>query len=382
MYYPPKALPKNVKEFVFNKDVKEPSIYDLVKCATQESTIEYVKTILSNNNIEYFEDEAGNIFNLNNVNVPLLSAHMDTVGTVTDYAKAYALEEDSTGIISTGGVCGGDDKCGVYIILNILVEKAFKINFIFSTDEEIGCLGIMHLLKFEDNVNKIENNCLYCLVLDRKGDSDIVCYLNYYGTKDFDNALVKVSEQYAMGFNSTVGLFSDADYLCEFVSTANISVGYYNPHTSKEYIDLVALDFAEQFVRAIMLEVKDKFAPPENNAGAFGSQKWYDRYYNYEYEYNGYRYGYDEYQYPKEDDYDYLSYDKNNDKALMELIREGKENELTLCDGCGDWFLKKELISINTCSLPKKEFEFCPNCAFDIYDELGNKLRNVDIYAI
>lgn len=374
-----KVKEKVIKFPVYDKNSLKSNIYDLVRCASQESTRVYVKTILSNNGIKFYEDTAGNIFNLDNVGVPLLSAHMDTVGLVNDYTLAYQLKEDSTGIISTGGVCGGDDKCGIHIILNILTENEHKINFIFSTDEEIGCLGIKHFLTNDENTQKLEDNCLYCLVLDRKGDSDIICYLNYYGTKEFDEALQKVSDNNFMGFNSTVGLFSDADYISDYVSTANISVGYYNPHTSKEYIDIFAMDIAEDFVKQILTEVTEKYEPVDApfsygysgySSRTYGSKSWY--------------YGYDDYTYPGQDDYDYLYEEDDETKKLLDELladRNGKGGFMK-CDSCGGLYSVDEMVPVKTFNLNDLTFKFCTHCAFDIYDELGRLLKNTDYYGI
>ena len=152
-------------------------IYELLR-RNQDGTSEYVRATLDELGVAYNTDTYGNIYYLDNENAPLLSAHMDTVRKNEDICIGAFLNESEDDKILSGGILGGDDKCGVYIILKVL-ETGRKVNFIFSRDEEVGCLGIKALVK----PNYVENkeitdkirSCLWCLVLDRKFNSDIIC---------------------------------------------------------------------------------------------------------------------------------------------------------------------------------------------------------------
>ena len=53
-------------------------IYELLR-RDQDGTSDYVKDVLTTLNIAYNTDSYGNIYYLDEENVPLLSAHMDTV---------------------------------------------------------------------------------------------------------------------------------------------------------------------------------------------------------------------------------------------------------------------------------------------------------------
>ena len=167
-----------------------PNIYEILR-RDQNGTSDYVKEFLTSIEVAFETDSYGNIYYLDHENAPLLSAHMDTVRKDDDFCIGAFLTEDEDERIFSGGILGGDDKCGVYIILKALKEGK-KVNFIFSRDEEIGCLGIKALLKpnwveNKELADKIRNNCLWCLVLDRRGNSDIICTKNSYGTLDFEN---------------------------------------------------------------------------------------------------------------------------------------------------------------------------------------------------
>lgn len=212
----------------------------------------FIKSFLKEIKIPFTEDKKGNIFNINHKGLPILSAHMDSVqddidAKLTDFIK---IRED---ILSGYGVIGADDKCGIYIILNLL--KDIKFNFIFSVEEEIGAFGIQYFLK-----HNILKNIPYGLVLDRRGSKDIICTNNQYGSKNFEDSLIQIGEVY--GYSTDYGTFSDADYLNEQISCANLSVGYYNPHTKNEFVLLESLKNAEQFVHAIVKNLKENFRKP------------------------------------------------------------------------------------------------------------------------
>ena len=238
-----------------------PNIYSLLRCATQEDTATYIKEVFNLNGITYYEDSYGNIYNLDLKDVPLLSAHMDTVMRDADERMSQFIFPDDTGLIVNGSIIGGDDKCGIYIIMRILLSNK-KVNFVFSKDEEIGCIGIQEFFGNPENVEKVKENCLYCLVLDRNGNSDIICTKNDYGTKEFEDSLIEVSKNHDLMYKSATGTFSDADYTSEFISTANLSVGYFNAHSKNEMIELLSLENALFFTERIIEEVKEKFEAP------------------------------------------------------------------------------------------------------------------------
>ena len=69
-----------------------------------------------------------------------LTAHMDTVHgeIVKDY---YVLKEDGKTIVSSPQGIGGDDRCGVYMIMKILEKTKLRPTILFCEDEEVGCVG-------------------------------------------------------------------------------------------------------------------------------------------------------------------------------------------------------------------------------------------------
>ena len=355
-------------------------IYELLR-RNQNGTSDYVRAKLEELNIIYNIDEYGNIFCLDNENSPLLSAHMDTVRKEEDFCIGAFLTVSEDDKIFSGGILGGDDKCGVYIILKVL-ESGRKINFIFSRDEEIGCKGIKALVKTssyaekKDITDKIKN-CLWCLVLDRRSNSDIICEKNNYGTKKFEEALEKISDEGSFGYKSTTGLCSDADTIRDYISTANISVGYYSPHSQKEYILKSDLEKAYNYTLAVIDNLKEKFEPAEyrpkysyyNN-----NRYYYDDYYSHYY-YNGYydnnKSSKDDYPGYDDDEFDYTGFTWEDWKNLDEP-NSNKPGEICKCSFCNTSPIDGTLYTL---MLPDAtERKICEYCLEDLEDEI-DKIR-------
>jgi hypothetical protein len=76
--------------------------------------------------------------------------------------------------ISSPQGIGGDDRCGVYMIMQIV--KDYNCSVLFTEDEEIGCIGankfVKALRKKEIEIAKVN----YMIELDRKGANDAVFY--------------------------------------------------------------------------------------------------------------------------------------------------------------------------------------------------------------
>jgi tripeptide aminopeptidase len=211
-----------------------------------------IRDVLTQSDVPFATDEVGNVYSLNQKNVPLLSAHMDTVQDEVDAALAKFAKIRGN-ILSGYGVIGGDDKCGIFIALTFAM--AGMCNFVFSTEEEVGGNGIKHFVNKQDL-----SHIPYGLVLDRRGYKDIICTKNNYGVEAFEKMLIEIGKVYK--YEQSSGIFSDANYISEQISCANLSVGYYNPHSKSEFVNLLDLKNALNFTNAIIKNVKEKFSAP------------------------------------------------------------------------------------------------------------------------
>lgn len=152
----------------------------------------------------------------------LLVAHMDTVHKST----VKKIKYEGNKMSSPQGI-GGDDRCGIYIILKLIEE--FNCSVLFTEDEEIGGVGAHKFVKSFD-CNSIDIN--FIIEFDRRGYNDCVFY--YCNNPDFEEFIEST------GFWKTnIGSYSDISTIAPAIGCAavNLSSGYHNEHTLNEYIN-------------------------------------------------------------------------------------------------------------------------------------------------
>lgn len=169
----------------------------------------------------------------------LLVAHMDTVHSRLPNTIVYGKDKD---VISSPNGIGGDDRCGIYMVLEVV--KRFNCSVLFCEDEEIGCIGAEKFTEFvsamitaKSDGKESEAISLfadidfnYIIEFDRKGNKDAVFY-------DCDNP--KFTEFICKDFyKESWGSCSDISVLAPYfgVAAVNLSCGYYKAHTEDEYV--------------------------------------------------------------------------------------------------------------------------------------------------
>ena len=116
----------------------------------QESRmIDYLTEVLDEKGYEYTVDAQGNVYVTKGESeaFPLFVAHNDTVHRINENLriKEYVSEAHGGKVALTGydvtndspSGCGGDDKCGVYLALEML-DKFENVKAAFFISEEIG----------------------------------------------------------------------------------------------------------------------------------------------------------------------------------------------------------------------------------------------------
>lgn len=174
--------------------------------------------------------ETGNGYLYAKGNVPvLLTAHMDTVHKelVRDFFE-HKTKEGRTIINSPQGI-GGDDRCGIYMILQILRTTEMRPSILFCEDEEIGGVGSDKFCNTEFVYDLSEMKFL--IELDRANAFDAVFYED--DNADFHNWITKET-----GYREEWGSFSDICNLSPVcgIASVNLSCGYYNAHTTNEFV--------------------------------------------------------------------------------------------------------------------------------------------------
>lgn len=206
---------------------------------------------------------------------PAVVAHMDTVHAIVP-GDLVPVEIDGrvTGINSLSmrqsGI-GGDDKCGIWAALRCIADCP-NILAAFFVDEEVGCVGSYKAdLSFFDGAR-------FILQADRRGSKDFVRDIGgAISSKAFQKAVAPLLKDH--GFRFANGAMTDVMALSESgvgVSCANLSAGYYAPHTAAEYIVLAELENTIALMVAICHNVteKHKFTPRIKNYTRHGGSYW------------------------------------------------------------------------------------------------------------
>lgn len=165
----------------------------------------------------------------------LLVAHMDTV-----HREQCKVIINENGKMSSPQGIGGDDRCGVFMIMNIV--KDLNCSVLLCEDEEKGGIGAHKFVKAKMKhknekgeptetayIDQLDVN--FMIEFDRKGSNDAVFYS--CGNQDFIDYVEDLT-----GFKFAIGSFSDISVLMPAakLSAVNLSCGYYNAHTVSEYV--------------------------------------------------------------------------------------------------------------------------------------------------
>lgn len=188
----------------------------------------------------------------------LLVAHMDTVHRQPVEQICYSADGAVT--MSPQGI-GGDDRCGVWMILQIL--RTAKCHVLFCEDEEVGCVGAK---KFTRGSLRPQVN--YIVELDRRGSNDAVFYR--CDNPEFEDFVS------SFGFETANGSCSDISYIAPYLETAavNISCGYYCEHQRHEYICLEEMKLNAARVAQMVTQQTEHFEYREQQDSFFGGRAY------------------------------------------------------------------------------------------------------------
>lgn len=175
--------------------------------------------------------------------------------------KAYDNDGNPTGI-------GGDDKCGIFICLELL-SRLDKVKIAFFVSEETGCHGSKMVdTEFLKDVG-------YCTQYDAPGDHLISysCMGTVLFDKDgefFNTALRSITKSFGNEMMVQSHPYTDIMMIKQKsdISCINMSCGYYNMHTANEFVCLYDV---ERSINAGVNMVKDlglkkyefKYEPPK-----------------------------------------------------------------------------------------------------------------------
>ena len=236
-------------------------------------------------------DKESNLFITKNTTNPenyaCVVAHMDTVHNFTSARELIIKNNIITArYIKSGVQCGlnADDCNGILVALQLL-ETLPNLKVCFTTKEEVGGIGA------EEAANNIEFflNVRYLIQADRHGKDDLITHTNGINSasEKFVDDIQSLMEKYEY-FEGT-GTFTDVGVLADklLISGVNVSCGYYNEHTYREYCDINELNNCLNFIYDIITTLDNQDTTytiqPQNTY-----KSYYNKYddYNHDYAYN------------------------------------------------------------------------------------------------
>jgi len=176
-----------------------------------------------------------------------------------------------------------DDKVGIFVALQALLDIP-NIKVVLFRNEEIGRIGSRFSI---NNCSDFYKDCNFILQCDRKGNYDFLT--KSAGVKmtstEFENAVAPLLKKYDF-ISSEAGIATDVDVLVENgvgVCAANISSGYYSPHTDKETVSVYNIGRAYSLVYDICDTFKNKkflykYVKPVHKHFSYSSRSSYSTY--------------------------------------------------------------------------------------------------------
>lgn len=217
----------------------------------EERLVKFLKTYLNEKSISFKVDDNGNIIaTKGKANVyPCLVAHTDTVHQIqSDKIEIRSVHRKNpsgelkpafTGFMPNTNTplgCGGDDKAGVFICLQLL-DYFDNIKVFFSVSEENGCIGTKAAAKewFKDvgyfiQFDSPENNTMSLTLGGRRLFTENGRFWELAKGLVFEHGITEYQHH----------SFTDVGFLGKEygVDCLNLATGYYNLHTIHEYVVL------------------------------------------------------------------------------------------------------------------------------------------------
>lgn len=219
----------------------------------EKDMIAFVSHRLTDLGVSFTIDKAGNIYATKGkaTTFPCIAAHLDEVHQAREkgYEVLFVKDELIIGFNSGkrefNGI-GADDKNGIWVCLKCL-EKYDNLKCVFFVGEEQGCIGSRQAdMKFFDD-------CRFVLQCDRKGNSDFINRI--YGESLCSSQFLKDASLKEHGYKEENGMQTDVRTLRDRgleISCANISCGYYYPHTPHEMTNIEDLKKCRTLVEHII----------------------------------------------------------------------------------------------------------------------------------
>ena len=230
----------------------------------EKDMIAFVSQRLTDLGVSFTIDKAGNIYATKGkaTTFPCIAAHLDEVHQAREKGYEVLVIRDefiigfNSGKREFNGI-GADDKNGIWVCLKCL-EKYDNLKCVFFVGEEQGCIGSRQAdMKFFDD-------CRFVLQCDRKGNSDFINRI--YGGSLCSSQFLKDANLEEHGYKEENGMQTDVRTLRDRgleISCANISCGYYYPHTPHEMTNIEDLKKCRTLVEHIIENCREVYTYKE-----------------------------------------------------------------------------------------------------------------------
>jgi len=214
------------------------------KSRQEDRMVEYLTNVLTEKGFDFYLDDLKNIYVTkgNSDYYPCFVAHTDTVHKINDnmIVKEYFDEEGKlclTGIDSVtekpSGI-GGDDKCGIFLCLEML-DSLDNVKVAFFISEEIGCVGssvadpsffknVGYVIQYDSpGGNSMSYTLMGRLLFDENSEFGQTAgkLILESGIDEWDRHPYTDVWQIGIKFN---------------IACLNLAAGYYRYHTASEYV--------------------------------------------------------------------------------------------------------------------------------------------------
>ena len=190
------------------------------------------------------QDEYNNYFIKIGESNTMFTSHFDSATNKQQTVNLMQYEENGNTFITTDGntILGADDKAGVTVML-YMIENNIPGLYYFFIGEEMGGIGSSDLASSRHKNLKGINKCIS---FDRRGYTSVITHQMFANccTDTFADALAESLNEQGMNFKKdNTGIFTDSAHFVGLIDECtNISVGYFNEHTKREYQNITYLE--------------------------------------------------------------------------------------------------------------------------------------------
>ncbi len=224
------------------------------------------------------KDKWGNYYYKIGDSRTIFASHLDTACR----EQVDVKHQINAGIISTDGtsILGADDKSGITILLWLIKNKIPGLYYFFI-GEEVGCVGSSAAASYGNFRGSYDR----IISFDRRGTDSVITFQSSYRccSDEFATELAsQLNLRTDFGYKlDDTGVYTDSAEFVDYIpECTNLSVGYYNEHTTRELQDLYHLNklaLASMYVDWENLPTKRDISKKES--------KWSSRYTETEYDY-------------------------------------------------------------------------------------------------